>query len=172
MKRNSLISCFLLAAISFAALHFAACDRTLFYEENCSVDEEGWDLFSPAEFDVEIDDTTQFYDIYFNLRNSTSYGYANAFFFITTTFPDQSQAFDTLECPLAAPDGEWYGKKGARYVDNRYFFRRCTRFPMVGQYHFSILHGMRDKEVAGLKSVGLRLEKAEPQTIHNSSTEE
>jgi gliding motility-associated lipoprotein GldH len=32
-------------------------------------------------------------------------------------------------------------------------------FPRTGNYHFEIGHGMRDTNVVGLKSVGIRIER-------------
>ena len=68
-------------------------------------------------------------------------------------------AYDTLECPLADVEGHWYGKRTGRYVDSRFVFRRHVIFPRSGRYHFELWHGMRDTNVTGLKSVGLRIEK-------------
>ncbi len=68
-------------------------------------------------------------------------------------------AYDTLECPLADVEGHWYGRRTGRYVDSRFVFRRHVIFPRTGLYRFEILHGMRDTNVAGLKSVGLRIER-------------
>lgn len=143
-----------------AAMLFVACGNKVFYAESQSVDEDGWNADDPIYFKVDITDTTQFYDIYVDVRNTVGYPYANTFFFITTTFPDNTYAADTLECPLADPTGKWYGKKSGRFVDNRYFFRRNTRFPMVGTYRFTVRHGMRDKSITGLNDVGLRLERS------------
>lgn len=136
-----------------------ACNNDVYYDEHCSVDENGWDLSDNATFTVEIDDTTQYYNIFFDLRVNVTYPYANAFFFITTHFPDSTFAADTLECPLADPTGKWYGRNSGRYVDNRYFFRRNTRFPMAGSYQIVVTHGMRNKQISGIKDIGLRLEK-------------
>ncbi len=140
-----------------ACLLLAACNGDVYYEEHRSVDAKGWNMGDAVEFDVDIDDTTQYYDIFFDLRVNVTYPYANAFFFITTHFPDSSYAADTLECPLADPTGKWYGKNGARYVDNRYYFRRTTRFPMTGTYRFEVTHGMRDTEMTDIKDIGLRM---------------
>ena len=56
-------------------------------------------------------------------------------------------------------EGHWYGKRTGRYVDSRFVFRRHVLFPRSGRYHFELWHGMRDTNVTGLKSVGLRIEK-------------
>ena len=82
-----------------------------------------------------------------------------SFLFINTTFPDGSVAHDTLECPLADPEGRWLGKHTGRYVDARYRLRGgSARFPMTGRYHFAIANGMRDSAISGLKDIGLRVE--------------
>lgn len=156
MKRQHLrIALPLLAAL----MMLAACNNDVFYEAHRSVDVAGWSMGDAVDFDVEIDDTTQYYDIFFDLRVTVTYPYSNSFFFITTHFPDSTFAADTLECPLADATGKWYGKSGARYVDNRYYFRRTTRFPMTGAYRFEVRHGMRDADMTDIKDVGLRLVK-------------
>ena len=149
-----------MALVLTALTTLAACNSDVFYEEHRSVDATGWNMDDAVAFDVEVNDTTQYYNIFFDLRVTVTYPYSNAFFFITTHVPDSTFAADTLECPLADATGKWYGKSGARYVDNRYYFRRTTRFPMTGTYRFEVTHGMRDTEMSDIKDIGLRLEKS------------
>lgn len=148
-----IITCLLMLALQ-------SCNKNVLYSVERDVDEHGWNMDQTLGYDVEIEDTMRVYNFFLDLRNSVNFDKSNTFFFITTTFPDGSKAFDTLECPLASPDGHWYGKQTGRYVDNRYFFRKHVIFPMSGNYHFEVAHGMRDTNVAGLRSVGLRIEKA------------
>lgn len=145
-----------------AAVLTAACDKNVYYTVQQDVDETGWDMNDRLEFDVEVEDTLQLFDFYVDVRNSVHFPKANVFFFINTTFPDGSVAYDTLECPLADVEGHWYGRRTGRYVDSRFVFRRHVIFPRTGNYHFEVAHGMRDTCVAGLKSVGLRIEKFGP----------
>ena len=140
----------------------AACDKNVYYTVQQDVDETGWDMNDRLEFDVDVDDTLQLFDFYVDVRNSVHFPKANVFFFINTTFPDGSVAYDTLECPLADVEGHWYGSRTGRYVDSRFVFRRHVIFPRTGNYHFEVAHGMRDTSVVGLKSVGLRIEKFGP----------
>lgn len=140
----------------------AACDKNVYYTVQQDVDETGWDMNDRLEFDVDVDDTLQLFDFYVDVRNSVHFPKANVFFFINTTFPDGSVAYDTLECPLADVEGHWYGRRTGRYVDSRFVFRRHVIFPRTGNYHFEVAHGMRDTSVVGLKSVGLRIEKFGP----------
>ena len=84
-----------------AVMCLQACDKNVFYAAERDVDESGWNMKEPVVFDVNIEDTLQVYDFFIDVRNSVHYTKANTFFFINTTFPDGSVAYDTLECPLA-----------------------------------------------------------------------
>lgn len=142
-----------------AAWLMPSCNKAVYYAAERDVDEQGWNMNDALNFDVTVDDTLQIFDFYIDVRNSVHYDKANTFFFINTTFPDGSVAYDTLECPLADIQGHWLGKRTGRYVDGRFVFRRHVIFPRSGDYHFAITHGMRDTNVVGLKSVGLRIER-------------
>ena len=137
----------------------AACDGSVYYDESRSVDEHGWLPQDTLIFDVEVDDTVHLFNFLVEVRNSVEYPYSNTFLFINTTFPDNSVAYDTMECPLADPEGKWLGKRTGRYVDARYRLRGgSARFPMTGHYRFAVTNGMRDSAISGIKDVGLRVE--------------
>ena len=148
-----------IALLPLLLLLLQGCDKHVYYTDEHDVDETGWNMNDAAVFDVDVDDTLQVFDFFIDVRNSVHFPKANVFFFINTTFPDGSVAYDTLECPLADVEGHWYGRRTGRYVDSRYVFRRHVIFPRTGLYRFESLHGMRDTIVVGLKSVGLRIER-------------
>ena len=148
-----------IALLPLLLLLLQGCDKHVYYTDEHDVDETGWNMNDAAVFDVDVDDTLQVFDFFIDMHNSVHFPKANVFFFINTTFPDGSVAYDTLECPLADVEGHWYGRRTGRYVDSRYVFRRHVIFPRTGLYRFEILHGMRDTNVVGLKSVGLRIER-------------
>ncbi|MBP5528145.1 MAG: gliding motility lipoprotein GldH [Bacteroidales bacterium] len=150
---------YLIALLTIVSL--TACDGSVFYDRQQTVDEHGWRPDEAVAFDVEVKDTTTVYNFLMEVRNSISYPYANTFLFLNTTFPDGSIAQDTLEFPLADVSGRWLGKRAGRYVDARYYFRRNARFPMTGTYRFSVSNGMRDSAITGLKNIGLRIEYSE-----------
>ena len=145
-------------AIMAAAIGMQGCDKNVFYTAEKDVDETGWNMNDPVAFDVVFEDTLQVYDFFIDVRNSIHYDKANTFFFINTTFPDGSVAYDTLECPLADVQGHWYGHRTGRYVDSRFVFQRHVIIPHAGHYHFELFHAMRDTNLTGLKSVGLHIE--------------
>ena len=137
------------------------CNKQVFYTNDQRVNVEGWNMDDKLTFDVDVKDTTRLYTFLVDLRLTTDYPYSNTFFFINTTFPDGGVAADTLECPVATPDGQWMGKRTGGYIDNRYIFRKNMIFPAAGTYTFEIQHGMRDTNIVGIKNVGLRIEYAD-----------
>lgn len=141
-----------------ALLALTGCDRRVFFSDDQRVDERGWSMDDKHYYDVEVTDLQRLYTFYIDLRVANDYPYDRAFLFINTTFPDGSIAADTLGCPLAAPDGQWYGKRSGKYIDNRYIFKQNIIFPMEGRYRFEIQHAMRDTAIVGVKNVGLRIE--------------
>lgn len=143
------------------ALLLTSCDGTVYYSGYADVDESGWNVADSACFDVQVDDTTHLFDLLVEVRNGVDYAYSNLFLFVNTTFPDGSISCDTMELPLADPTGAWFGKHSGRYVDSRYRLRgQPVRFPMMGNYHFAITNGMRDKAVKDIAHVGLLVEYA------------
>lgn len=146
-------------ACIMAAMALAACDGSVYYDESHSVNEHGWLPQDTLTFDVDVDDTVHLFNFLVEVRNSVEYPYSNTFLFINTTFPDGSVAYDTMECPLADPEGRWLGKRTGRYVDARYRLRGgSARFPMTGRYRFAVTNGMRDSAISGIKDIGLRVE--------------
>lgn len=155
--KNAICSSLTTLLLLFACV---SCDQNLMFSDSQRVNESGWDYDDHIAFDVDVQDSTILYDFLVEVRNRTDYAYSNLFLFITTTFPDGSVAADTLECPLAAPDGRWYGKNSGHYIDSRFFLRQRVRFPFKGVYHFDCTHGMRDSSLVGIRNVGLRIEKS------------
>lgn len=139
---------------------FSGCDKGKVYEENFTVDEEGWNSDDFLRYSFSIEDTTLPYHFFINLRNNTEYPYSNLFLFIRTILPDQTTAADTLDIPVSGPDGKWYGNGIGRYRDLQVLIMNDIRFPQPGEYIFEIEQGMRDTDIKGISSVGIRVEKA------------
>lgn len=138
----------------------AACSNNVYYSEHENVDPDGWNMNDTKYFTVDVNNTQRLFNFYVDLRNTNDYPYSKTFLFIKTTFPDGGIAIDTMECPLANPEGQWYGKTSGKYVDNRYFLRKNVIFPQTGQYTFAITQGTRDTNLVGIKDVGIVIEYA------------
>lgn len=146
----------LLPGLLFIAV---SCDRNKFYDESLSLENDKWPVDKVMTFEVNVEDTIQTYRFLLNVRNNTSYKYNNIIFFLTTEFPGGGMSRDTIECLLAAKNGEWLGKGSGQYRDNRIPIRSNIRFPRQGTYKLSLQQAMREESLAGISEAGIRLEK-------------
>jgi len=141
-------------------LIISSCDRSRIFEENITVERGIWSANNSMDFPVTIQDTSGFYNIYLNIRNEGNYPYRNLYLFVQVTSPQGNKLTDTLDIELADASGLWYGSGIGDLFFLQIPFRQMVRFPVPGIYRFSVLQGMRDKQLKGIRDVGLRIEKA------------
>ena len=138
---------------------FAIGCKDVLFQKSESVPNKNWEQDSNIGFDVEVSDTMTGYDFYIDLRNESSYPFANIYMFVTTTFPSGKTARDTVECILADKTGRWLGNGLGDVIDNHILFKENVRFPNSGTYRFEFEHGMRKEALASILDVGISLEK-------------
>jgi gliding motility-associated lipoprotein GldH len=152
------INLYLLIIFPLLVLAFG-CNEKIVYENNHKTDEKGWHLDQVLAFEFEVKDTTELYDIFLNVRNTTDYGYSNLYVFFQTNFPDGRTFRDTVEMTIADRQGKWTGKGFGKLKANSFHFRKDVWFPEVGMYEFTIQHAMREETLKGISDMGLRIEK-------------
>lgn len=147
----------MLLLLPFILFFLAGCKSGVVFDNNKSFSDDVWRSDQVIRFDVPLQDTVNIYKFYLNLRHTTSYRYANIFLFINSTFPNGTQARDTVECILADPSGKWLGKGISNIRDNQVLLRRGLRFPQKGNYIFEFEQAMREPELKGIMDIGLRI---------------
>lgn len=140
------------------ALSLAGCGQVLF-QESQPIPNKTWEVRNTIQFDVEVKDTMTGYDFYIDLRNEGTYGYANIYMFVSTTFPSGKSAKDTVECILADRTGRWLGSGLGDVIDNHILFKENIRFPNTGTYSFEFEQGMRNEALPSILDVGISIEK-------------
>ena len=143
--------------LPFILFLLSGCETGIISDNTKSLEGDVWKSDQIIRFDVPLEDTVNIYKFYLNLRHTTSYRYANIFLFINSTFPDGTQARDTVECILADPSGKWMGKGISNIRDNQVLLRRGLRFTQKGKYIFEFEQAMREPELKGIMDIGLRI---------------
>jgi gliding motility-associated lipoprotein GldH len=136
-----------------------SCGKSPLIDKSMEVSETAWDVKDNFKIELIVDDTISNFNFYINIRNTTDYKNSNFFLFIKTIFPSGEIAIDTLGCFLADNEGKWLGKGNGKIKDNKILFKKDAIFAMKGKYVFEIEHAMREKQISGIKSIGLRIEK-------------
>jgi gliding motility-associated lipoprotein GldH len=147
------------------AIFVVACDESRVYEKNIDFNSRHWLVSERPEFEFEINDTLQSYNLYCNVRNSLDYPFARIF--ITYYLQDSSGA--TLEKQMVREllfddkTGEPRGESGLGDIyDHNIPLKTNYRFPYSGKYSMDFEQFMRTDTLAGILAVGLRVERNKP----------
>jgi gliding motility-associated lipoprotein GldH len=147
----------LLAAALLLAVTAVACNRSVRYSENYSLEDGKWSMYEPAKYSCAIDDTVKTYNIALSLRTSPEYPYRNIYLFILTTFPSGTVITDTLQAMVTDEKGEWLGRGAGEIRELSIPYKSNVYFPESGEYHFRVIHGMRDTILNGVYDMGMKI---------------
>ena len=145
----------------FVSFLMLGCDTSRVFEENMPITEGVWNADKAVSFAAEIKETGNKKNIYFNLRNDLSYKYSNLYVLSELTLPNGKTEKDTLEFILCDRSGKWLGTTSGGLVTHQIMFQRKVQFPKAGNYSFRFTQVMRDKDLKGIKEIGLRIENVE-----------
>ena len=141
-----------------------SCDKQMVYDQYVSYPNQ-WERGSVADFEFIAPDTTENYNLFINLRNTSAYPYNNLFLITRLTFPNGKVLGDTLEYRMAAPSGEWLGTGFGEVTENKLWYKESFRFSEEGTYRMEIQQAMRKggstrslDTLEGVTEVGFRIE--------------
>lgn len=139
-----------------------ACDNTRVYEQNVSFEDRAWKVTEEPRFEFIVSDTSQRYNLYYNVRNSLDYKWARIF--ITYHLYD-STGFEMTR-KLVKNDlfdektGKPFGDSGiGDLYDHQFSLLQNYRFPHKGTYTVKLDQMMRQDTLGGILAVGIRLER-------------
>jgi gliding motility-associated lipoprotein GldH len=151
---------------SFYSLLFViicvGCDSTRLFEENKDLANNQWIQSDTISFSFTIRDLGKKYNVYSNIRNTSDYPYAR--FFFNYTIKDSTGAIldNNLKSIYLfdAKTGKPFGNTGIGDVfDHRVSLLENYLFKYNGRYTISLDQQMRLDTLAGISSVGFRLEE-------------
>ncbi len=151
-----------LALVVVMALLIAGCDTNAVYKEYTDIEDGKWSIKNTPSFTFDIKDASIPYNIYYNLRNSLSYGYYNLYltrYLRDSTGKELESRLDELilmDPKTGKPNGDGIGD----IFDHKFLMKRNYRFPKPGQYTMQIRQYMRQDPLLNVLSVGITVEKA------------
>ncbi|TGE22086.1 gliding motility lipoprotein GldH [Hymenobacter aquaticus] len=143
-------------------LALPACDANQVFEKNQELDKAVWTVQEKPTFEFDIQDTTQRYDVYFNIRNESMYGYYNLYVKHTLLNPSGQRVSQLLhQMLLMDPQtGEPRGQGSGDIFDHQFLALRNQRFSEPGVYKVVLEQYMRQDQLPGIMAVGVRVAKA------------
>lgn len=149
------------AIIFFLSGLLFSCDSDRLFEQNINLKERYWRVDEPMIFDFKIEDSSQPYNIYYNIRNSLEYPYARLF--VHYTLSDSTGV--PIEKKLNAQflfdqkTGKPLGKSGIGDVfDHQFLLLEKQVFNYPGKYQLKIEQYNRQDTLRGILAVGARVE--------------
>jgi gliding motility-associated lipoprotein GldH len=146
-------------------LVISSCDSNRIFDEYKTVPNQ-WHKDSIVEFEITPPDSTNAYNLFVNLRNTSEYKYSNLFLIVEMNFPNGKKVKDTLEYQMAKPSGEFLGTGFSDVKENKLWYKESVVFNESGNYLVSIQHAMRAngqvdgvENLEGITDVGFRIEK-------------
>ena len=148
-------------------LGFSSCDSNQIFDQYHSVPNT-WHKDSMITFNVSSPDTTNYYNLYVNLRNTNEYQYSNLFLIVELNYPNGKATKDTLEYEMTKPNGEFLGTGFTDIKENKLWFKGYKepfKFSEIGDYTINIQHAMRKngavngiENLEGITDIGFRIE--------------
>ena len=145
----------------FSVMIFSSCDPGRLFEENKSIEGNAWYYKNLMPFDLQIKDTTKFYNVLVNVRVDADYRYNNIFMWMHVTNPEKKSDQRRVEIKLADERGKWLGSGLGDIYDYQFPVLQNIKFPKSGFYRFELEQNMRDDTLLHVKSVGVRVEEME-----------
>jgi len=135
-------------------------DPDVVYQNSKVIENNTWNKNESVTFDFDINDTTEFYDFYFNLRTTNLYEWSNLYMFVEIGSPEDQYNIDTVEFLLANSVGEWTGVSSGSVINNKVLFINKKRFPALGTYRLTFNQAMRQDELKEVMDVGIIIKRA------------
>jgi gliding motility-associated lipoprotein GldH len=137
------------------------------YEDNADLkspsgDAYVWDVQQRPSFTFAITDTAARYDVYFNVRNASGYGFYNLYLKHTLIGPDNRPAGPALLHQMVLMDpktGEPRGAGAGDIFDHQFLALPHQRFTKAGTYKLTLEQYMRQNQLPGIMAVGVRVTK-------------
>lgn len=146
---------FIIVVILFAL----SCTHERLFDKTVKLPSEGWAADNSYRFNVNVADTSVFYDVNIHLRNTAQYKYSNLWLFIETTAPNGNSLRDTVEFMLADESGRWLGMGLGNINTMKLPYLQNIRFPYRGIYEFTIIQAMRSDPLENILDVGLHIKE-------------
>ncbi|WP_066830154.1 gliding motility lipoprotein GldH [Rufibacter ruber] len=142
-------------------LLLASCDTNRVFEENQDLPENQWPVNLAPVYTFEITDTTQRFNVYFNVRNAVHYPFYNLYLRHYLTAPNGELLNSYLhEMYLMDPKtGEPLGSGAGDIFDHQFRALKNVTFRQAGTYRLKLNQYMRQDPLPGIMSVGVRVEK-------------
>lgn len=149
-------------AIFFPVL-VMSCGKQYIYDEEVEIPNNIWTYDQAIDFEFDVEDTTQWYNLYVEVKHDKEYQNQNAYAKLKITFPDGEVKNREVSFELASAEGEWMGECSGDYCRSKLAYNgpEPMRFLQKGRFKMHFEQYTRQDSLEGISSLRLMLEEAE-----------
>jgi gliding motility-associated lipoprotein GldH len=137
----------------------SACGPDFKYEQFYELEAERWEYADSLQFEFQIEDTLEIYNLYIELEHSPDFRNQNLYTRIHTRFPQGESIQELLSLELIDKNtGSWRGKCGSERCRVRIPIQQGAYFNQAGVYQIVIEQYMRQDSIPGIYGLGFQLE--------------
>jgi gliding motility-associated lipoprotein GldH len=145
----------------FSVIIFTSCDTSRVYDKNTDFADRYWTTEEKPEFEFQINEPEDEYDLFANVRNTASYPNANLYFtyYLTDSTGRVLEKKLMSEFLFDRKTGKPIGSSvlGDIY-DHRFLLLKNYKFDLPGKYKVRYEQFMRTDTLRGMLAIGLRVE--------------
>lgn len=135
-----------------------SCGPNYIYEQTFEIANTEWAYKDTLDFEVEISDTLEIYNLYLDIEHTTDYAKQNIYIMIYTQFPSGERIKERVAIDFADKMGQWYGTCNNSTCQLRINIQQGAFFNLAGRHRFTIEQYMRINPLPGIKSIAFRIE--------------
>lgn len=158
LTSNRLRSIFHLLGLT---LLLSACGPNYQFSESIDIPAENWTYDNVIDFDFQIVDTLQIYNLILDVTHHQDFPYQNLYTRIGTYFPSGQDLTKVLSLELANKAGSWQGKCSGKYCTVQIPIQEGAYFNATGDYKIRLEQFMRKNPIPGIKNISFHIEKTE-----------
>lgn len=143
------------------ALLLSACGPNYQFSESVDLPAESWTYDNVIDFDFQIEDTLQIYNLILDVTHHQDFAYQNLYTRIGTYFPSGQDLTKVLSLELANKMGSWQGKCSGKYCTVQIPIQEGAYFNAAGDYRIRLEQFMRKDPILGIKNISFHIEKTE-----------
>jgi gliding motility-associated lipoprotein GldH len=145
--------------ILLIALLLCSCGNKKVFEINIEMEDNEWKMNKTLTFDVPIDDTASFYNVYIPVRHIDNYPYDGLLVNVTLNTPTGEERSKNYKLQLRDENGNFKGDAGGDIWDIDVPIMEKIKFNSTGTYKFTIENNMPTTPTVCIMGVGLKVGK-------------
>ena len=127
------------------------------YTKELKLNDGTWNYTDTLDFQFDVVDTLQRFDILLTLNHSTAYRYQNCYVKLHTAFPSGKKSEKVVSLEMADKFGRWNGECNSKNCTLQIMLQEGAAFNEMGTHTILIEQFMRVEKVYGIRSIKFEL---------------